>query len=391
MKDCVFIQFYSNFKNSDVFDLGNGFSDTYDLCKSRGDLVWLNHNKYDPTLENFGYSSKFIINNGTAYISALYITHLYQIYIWALRYPDVHFIVGGPVITSDCFIIKKEIPKNITLVNESVENYFGISDFSQSWKLHIPDIIPNKNTIIFSYTLENKCYWGKCRFCTVSNDKKIHRKRKNINYEFKDIKYDGKKIVRLGTDSFNPTQIKKVMYNLPYFEGLDNYRIFMRAANKELSALKSIGKIPKAQFTLGLEFPTDRMWKYMNKGYNHKDVLDMIQFLTEMKVGIALNIILGWNNLKNEDIIELKNFMNKLYSPRSFSLLLHNLFIYHNSDLYNLYEKGEEYRLGPFYMGFFPKLNVEQLKLNERARKFLIKWSSKKRSVISDWSYFKWQ
>ena len=376
MENCIFVQFYSNFKNYKRFDLGNGFSDTHDLCKSKGDLIWLNHNKSDPTLENYGYSSKFIIEKGTVYISALYITHLYQVYLWALRYPNIRFIVGGPVITSDCFIIEKKLPKNIILVNESVEDYFGIPNFSQMWKLHIPTEIPNKNGIVFSYTLENKCYWRKCKFCTLSNYKGNikYRGRKNINYEFKKVKYNGKKIVRLGADAITPTYIKNVLGNIPYFEGLESYRVLMRPTRRELDALKTIGKISKARFTLGLEFPTNKMWQYMDKGYNYRDTLDTIQFLSDMKLDIFINIILGWNNLTNEDIIELKYFMNNLSTP-NISVNLHNLFIYRNTYLYNLYEKGEDYKIGPFYMGFYPKLNSEQLKLNKEVKKFLVSWS----------------
>ena len=42
MKDTLFIQFYSKTK-SGWFDLCNGFSDTYDLCKSKGDFFWMEH------------------------------------------------------------------------------------------------------------------------------------------------------------------------------------------------------------------------------------------------------------------------------------------------------------------------------------------------------------
>ena len=40
MKDVLFIQFYGQ-TGSGWFDLCNGFSDTWDLCRSKGDFLWI--------------------------------------------------------------------------------------------------------------------------------------------------------------------------------------------------------------------------------------------------------------------------------------------------------------------------------------------------------------
>jgi len=42
MRDTLFLQFYNKTK-SGYFDLCNGFSDTYDLCKSKDDFYWTEH------------------------------------------------------------------------------------------------------------------------------------------------------------------------------------------------------------------------------------------------------------------------------------------------------------------------------------------------------------
>ena len=42
MRETLFRQFYGK-TNSNWFDLCNGFSDTFDLCKSKGDFLWMEH------------------------------------------------------------------------------------------------------------------------------------------------------------------------------------------------------------------------------------------------------------------------------------------------------------------------------------------------------------
>jgi len=90
MNDTLFVQFFGK-TNSGWFDLCNGFSDTWDLCASKGDLFWV---------EQLGDTSRWYdetayekiplpIARGTVYISASYVNHLYQAYTWALCYPDI--------------------------------------------------------------------------------------------------------------------------------------------------------------------------------------------------------------------------------------------------------------------------------------------------------------
>jgi hypothetical protein len=98
MGDTLFVQFFNEIKET-YFDLCNGFSDTYDLCKSKGDLYWTQH-EADQTkwyLDETYTNRELPISSGTVYISAIYVNHLYQSYIWAREYPDIRFIVGGPV------------------------------------------------------------------------------------------------------------------------------------------------------------------------------------------------------------------------------------------------------------------------------------------------------
>ena len=78
MSDTLFIQFYGKTK-SGWFDLCNGFSDTFDLCKSKGDFLWVEHEQdYDKCYEEDTYENiPLPIQKGTVYVSASYVNHLY--------------------------------------------------------------------------------------------------------------------------------------------------------------------------------------------------------------------------------------------------------------------------------------------------------------------------
>ena len=82
MSDTLFLQFYNDIKGI-YFDLCNGFSDTYDLCKSKGDFFWTEHEvdnaKWDQ--EETYKHRELPIKRGTVYISALYMNHLYQSFV----------------------------------------------------------------------------------------------------------------------------------------------------------------------------------------------------------------------------------------------------------------------------------------------------------------------
>ncbi|MBW2633674.1 MAG: hypothetical protein JRE14_06025, partial [Deltaproteobacteria bacterium] len=98
MKDTLFLQFYNQIKGA-YYDLCNGYSDTYDLCRSKGDFFWTEH-ETDRTKwhDDTTYTSRQLpIDKGTVYISAIYVNHLYQAYMWARAYPNIKFVVGGPV------------------------------------------------------------------------------------------------------------------------------------------------------------------------------------------------------------------------------------------------------------------------------------------------------
>jgi len=384
MRDTLFLQFYNKTK-SGYYDLCNGFSDTYDLCKSKGDFYWTEHEidrtrwYLDETYEN----RELPIKKGTVYISAIYMNHLYQSYVWAKEYPNIRFIVGGPI-AAERQIDKRgwhpvyveidsddTLPSNLEITGRSVEDWFEVPNFSGRWRVDVPSFVPHDSRIYFSYTLDNGCYWRKCIFCNIAlHARDVFRKRKEMNYEFKDMEHDGHKIVRLNTGSITTGYIKEVLPKLPRRDDLE-YRLFIRPAKAENTALKELltaeGSIfPKLVLGFGMEFPTNRMLRYIGKGCNTDEVLDFLRLCRENKIHINANFILGWNNLIEEDIRELKTFMESVPENAITTFQMRWLLAHPHTKVHDTY-KGKAIKLGPFYEGFRTEISDEQIELNRKA------------------------
>jgi len=393
MRDTLFLQFYNKTK-SGYFDLCNGFSDTYDLCKSKGDFYWTEHEidrtkwYLDDTYEN----RELPISKGTVYISAIYMNHLYQSYVWAIKYPNIRFIVGGPIAAERRIDENRwhpvyvevdshnMLPPNLELTGQSVEDWFEVPNFSGKWKVDVPEFVPNDSRIYFSYTLDNGCYWRKCVFCNIAlHAREVFRKREGMKYEFEDMEHNGHKIVRLNTGSITTKYIRKVLPEIPRGDDIE-YRLFVRPAKAENTALKDVlsecgDKFPKLVLGFGMEFPTNRMLKYIGKGCNTDEVLEFLRICHENKIHINANFILGWDNLIQDDIKELENFMDSVPENSITTFQMRWLFAHPHTKVHDTY-KGKAVKLGPFYEGFRTEINKEQIQLNKEAGDIINQYSS---------------
>ncbi len=388
MKDTLFIQFYSRientnprFKGQSIYELCNGFSDTYDLCKSKGDFLWVNHSKQ---LRGYGQNKikelniSLPINKGIIYVCTYYLSQLYQVYKWALKYPNIKFIVGGPSTNPKTFEVDWNIfPKNMEIINKTVEEYFNIPNFSNKWNLELPQE-DHSMILTYSYTLRSSCYWGKCIFCNQSQGT---RQRSNIDFEFKNVKYSGLQRVNLYTPAMTSNHLKKLLLNLDYNKKI-RYDIYLRGNKTERDTLKDIFKVkknnfPQIKFVLGVEYPSDRMLKYMNKNINVDGILKTINIIAssnQKNIQIQLPFILGWNNLENSDIICLKDFMNKLpFNKIKISFSVNMLTAKPYTYVFDTYEKKEDLYIGPFFYGFKPLISNEQIQLSKESIEVLFK------------------
>lgn len=392
MDDTIFLQFYNRTKGG-YFDLCNGFSDTHELCKSKGDFYWTEHelDRAKWYLNETYANRKLPINKGTIYISAIYMNHLYQAYIWAKEYPNIRFIVGGPIAAERRIDGKRwnpvylkvnrydMLPSNLVITGRSVEDWFNVPNFSGKWKLDVPEFVPNDSNVYFSYTLDNGCYWSKCVFCNIAiHAKEVFRKRRDMKYEFKDIDHDGHKIVRLNTGSITTKYIRDVLPELPLRDDME-YRLFMRPAKAENRALKEVlnkcgDEFPKLVLGFGMEFPTNRMLRYIGKGADTDEVLAFLHLCHCNKIHINANFILGWNNLIENDIRELENFMDNVPENSITTFQMRWLMAHPYTKIHNTYE-GKAIELGPFYEGFRTKINEKQMGLNKEAGDIICHYS----------------
>jgi hypothetical protein len=392
MQDTLFLQFYNQIKGS-YYDLCNGYSDTYDLCLSKGDFYWTEHEtdrrKWH---DDATYTSRTLpIDRGTVYISAIYVNHLYQAYMWAKAYPQIEFVVGGPVAAERMMtegkwnpvyieVDKKvALPKNLTVTGKSVEDWFGVPNFSGKWKLDIPEDIPGESKIYFSYTLDNRCYWRKCIYCNIAlHAQEVFRQRKRIDCEFADVDHPGMKIVRLNTGSITPQFLREVLPVLPNRPDLD-YRMFIRSGTVETRALEDAlkqlnGNIPNLVLGFGMEFPSNRMLKYAGKGFTTGELLDFLNLSKAYGLKINANFMLGWNNLIEEDLKELESFMQQMPEDAVTTAQIRWLLAHPFAEVHDTYE-GEPTWIGPFYEGFRVIVDGEQKAFNRQALEIVKKYS----------------
>lgn len=384
--DTLFIQFYSRventnprFKGHSIYEVCNGFSDTWDYCKTKGDFLWVNHGKQPRThghliTENF--KTELPITKGTVYVSAYYFSQMCQIMEWAKQYPNVTFIAGGPSSNPRTFFADYRLfPNNMVLMNKTVEEYFGIPNFSYPWKLELPDE-DHKMTLMYTYNIRSSCYWGKCTFCNFSQGSRI---RKNLKFEFLDVKYDGFQRVALYNPSTTGNELKKIYADLGYKKNI-RYDIFIRGNKTEREALKEILKtkktdFPQVKFMLGVDFPSDRMLKVMNKNATVEGILETIDIISNFPPDVTqlqFPFIAGWDNLTQQDVDDMEIFLTKLpYDKMNISFGLTMISARPYTYVFDNYKKKKELHWGPFYYGYEPLISDNQIELSKQVANLL--------------------
>lgn len=401
--DTLFLQFYSKQTKKDgsnEFTLNNGFSDTLLECKNRGDVIWYEHDlDYLKYYNKNEYSIRELpISKGTVYISAVYPNHLYQSYLWSKMYPNIQFNVGGPMLFG-CennnkflfFDVNEDLPKNLYLTGKSVEQMLDIPDYSVPWSLETPNESTYNDSLKFSYTLENQCYYKKCIFCSTTYQRNNqYRFRKNMNLDYIQFSNYKSNIIRLNTGSITPYHIENMIPKLSSANNTEHY-IFIRIVKKDLESfrktLSTLDVIPNFNIGIGLEFPTKRMWRYIRKGFSFDNVLLLADICNQFNLKICLNFVIGWNNLTLQDIIELEQNLNKIPNNVIKSVRLWWLFAHHRTEIFNTYNGKSENSLSldPFDFGFLVKVNKEQQEFNHRAA-LIIKNRFKNLSDFSDFT-----
>lgn len=371
----IFLQFANKMRiaGEDFLGLGNGFSDTFDLCNKYGDFVWFEqeHAKLSDKSEPWCLQTSPPIKTGRIFASAINIVNLFQLYVWAKNYPGIDFIIGGPIVCSKAFVLKEELPRNMMLTDQTVEEFFGFPDFYFDWKLEPP----KAERIAFAYTIDTSCYWGKCTFCGPHS---LCRKRvrPKLNFEFRDLDFNGGMHIRLNSPSFPPSKMV-FLENLPEKDNIC-YNVLMRPSRAESERFASFllqNRRHRFVVGLGIEFPSNRMLSIMNKGITTYEMIEAINLLCETSANVILTGILGFNSLEETDLTDLEFFYSQL--PKKYKLILYKLKHVANKDIHATGEPENNIQIGPFYLGYTPKLDVKQIELNRLAEEIILKHASK--------------
>ena len=366
MKDILFIQFYGDKFHDGVLILFNGFSDTHKYCKNIGDVIWVDHYK----IKTFTFGS----NVKTVYISSNLIEHTDASIEWAIKYPQINFIVGGPCI-SIAFSPLIMLPPNIKFTDGSVEQYFNIPDHSQEWGLDISDIENAKSNklLTFSYSIMTDCYWSKCIFCNCHYFN--NRTRDYIDKKaFDSIDFPGIKQVRFNIPAMSRDNLNNFMSQF-YFDPNTRFDFSIRCdkhiyETMDLILNKLNRTTPNLKINFGLEFPSNRILQFINKGVNVEDIFKTVEVLGNHKnINIFSNSIIGWPNLIESDIDELKYFIDNIGNIYLNSIW--KLKCYNGTPSHDIFNDGKQtiFENKYFYRGYMPFLSDEAIELNKIAEK----------------------
>jgi len=377
MVDTLFIQFINEriSPRYSSYCLGNGFSDTWKFCKNLGDFYWATAPKHTELkqMNDFPIAEDLPISSGNIYVSCFNVVNLFLVYQWAIRYPKIKIVAGGPAVGSILYN-QKQIPPNLQITDQSVEEYFRIPNLTQEWGLELPNTLKENDQVMFSYSTNNTCYNKTCIFCSHDWSYK-KRIKNNLKYEFDGL-FPNNKIVFFPC----PSSTQNFLLNeFPNFPTTDDYYVllFIRPDQiinnilpEVLNKRKEKNNKPKLILALGIDFLSERMLKYIRKNHTIQDAKNTLHIISKYKVDCLVTTIVGWPNLIEEDLYQVEEFL-KMPEIKNAQWFLNQLQAKVNTYIYdhekNLF-KGKPHNIGPFCVGFDLELTKKQRQLNDQVR-----------------------
>lgn len=335
-----FVQFYE--VNNNIMNLRNGFSSVWNAIKDKGDMIWIDpYQNYFPEVDN------------EVYISCGFEMEFDYIEEWIKSRPDVKFIVGGPAVNYLDFHITSP---NAHFDNRYMFELLGVTPSSDLWGLTLPKLATDSNLYIYyTYPLAfgNACYWGKCTIC---NRKAQHGL---------DLKVDKIPIVKPNHNIvwFNKLSLtsKDILSIFPTLGQDSYYSFFIRGDSIVLDALNKTKIVDTLRPSIGVEFPSDRILKSMNKGIDIETLLKVSMILLQNGCIIKLFVIHAWPNLIEDDVKSVEYFLSKL-EPFKKQVACYNHWLFSHTKEDNTIPYKSKY--GKVH--YIYKLDEEQMKLNNK-------------------------
>jgi len=297
----LFVQFYTLRDRGILTDKPityccNGFSRMWDITEP----LWLEDNGVLSVEQKELFSKQDEI-----YVSLWYAYLVRYILSWADIYRRTKFIVGGPM-ASLLYMIKESLPANIEVSCEDLESFFDIELRPNMWRVELPNITDLQ---LYSYGISDSCYWGKCTFCY----QETRGSKSNNEIDLDSIARSPAGTVCLAHPSLTNSQIK-------IFPELDfsnkKYMFYVRGDVETYdSFIKTLPKVPypeKLIARIGIEFPSNRMYRIMKKGVTVQSQTKLINLLDEYGIRKVLFYIVGWQELVKDDMTEARKFFESL-------------------------------------------------------------------------------
>jgi len=294
----TFIQFYSYSlqhwawnKPEKILVLNNGFSSVWNYIKNKGEIIWIDPRK----LEYPNVTSP-------VYVSCSWSVEFNYVKRWAVTRPDITFIVGGPA------VIKSKLNflvSNFKTDSRQIYEILNIEPNINLWGLELPEGL-EFSFVKYNYSFTiTSCYWGKCTFCPDN----VGWGEKALDIEDIPVIVPDHNMVWINNLSMKPNDIMRVFPKL----GLKSiYTFFLRGDNLISKTLDKVPIVSSIHPMIGVEFPSDKMLKFMNKGTTVDTLIKVILKLLENGCSVLLFLILGWPNLVESDVDEVKEFLDKL-------------------------------------------------------------------------------
>jgi len=310
MEDTLFIQFFDELAEHNLksgtdrnwYSLHNGFS----FVSDEANPVWVQIDKLSP----YSRDVKLPYIAKKVYCSVFFWNEINVVMEWALQYPEIQFIIGGPAVYPFGCTFNMQPPKNVTIMRDLAETIFGREPSPKTWKINLP-AFKKPLDIAYSFFISDNCYWGKCSFCRHQFYKGCVPKQRT--YDLKTLENAPGGGVFLATDCLLPSDYY-ILEQLNYDDKF--YKVFIKAGNVENLKMKevfpNITNPKKLKFIIGVEFPSNKILSNINKGCTKEQLVDLINFISSCGSLVVLSYIIGWRDLEESDIEEASEFFSKI-------------------------------------------------------------------------------
>lgn len=347
--------------------LNNGFS--YIENEINSNITWQRCVRKDEPQDEFPDDVPgFIPKAETVYVSCWYWFNILTVCDWARTYPDVKFVIGGPAIwptyTAN-YITEKEWPKNVELKFGLAEQLIGRPVDLNSWTLQSFPLKDHK--WVFSYHLDNDCYWAKCSFCNYAGREWPKDPR---GYDLKPL-HDALagSVVYLVTMSLRPSMVS-ILTELNWDKF---YCVYIRGDKSCYDAVANVGPLVShpgnVALMCGIEFPSNRMLARMGKGVTIEELANFINLSRKLGFRMRLSYICGWPDLEEEDLTDAAKFFSMIEDKNDTGIFHSCRRLVVRDDRYKMERVPIIY--DKLAVGYFLKLSQKQKDLDEKWKNLL--------------------